>query len=272
MYEIGLSTCGKIVDENLFRTFSESGIKHMEISLTPQEYHNFDYRITKEYASFYGVNLWSFHLPFYPFSEIELSDKALCNETLNYYAELIKKASAIGLDKFVVHPSGEPLENAERYDRMECSKESLYFLAELAKKCGGIVAVEDLPRTCLGNNSDEILELVSVHDDLKVCFDTNHLLSENVCDFVRKIGNKIVTIHVSDCDFTDEKHWLPGEGKINWQDLLHTLKEVGYSGVWMYEIPFENTAKIQRNRELICEDFVKNANEIFANIPFTIIR
>ena len=86
-------------------------------------------------------------------------------------------------------------------------------------------------------------------------------------DFVRAVGKKIVTTHVSDYDFVDEKHWLPGEGKVDWQALVQALKDVGYNGPWLYEIGFECPNTLWRERDLTCEDFANNAAEIFENRP-----
>lgn len=270
MFEIGLSS-GKISEE-LFGNYLKAGIKYMEVSMPYNFYPEIDYKSLKKWSQDYDVNLWSFHLPFDPFTQIEISKKELCKATIEYYTELVAKASDIGIDKFIVHPSGEPIDDSERYDRKERSKESLFELSEIANKNGAVLVAENLPRSCIGKNSDEILELVSVHENIRVCFDTNHLLSEDMCGFVRKLKDSIVTMHVSDYDFTDEKHWLPGEGKTDWQALVSVLEEIGYKGIWLYEVPFVNTAKIQRSRDLVCEDFVRNAKEIFENTPITVIR
>ena len=259
---IGLSTCGKTIDENLFLNFKNAGITHMEVSMGNKS-QSFDYKLIKECALKYGINLWSFHLPFGPFEELDLSKKELAKQSLCCYEELIKKGADIGIDKFVIHPSGEPIDDNERAERMKCAKESLAELACIARKYGSVIAVEDLPRTCLGRNSSEIKELISLNDDLRVCFDTNHLLKEANCDFIYAVGDKIITTHISDYDFVDEKHWLPGEGKINWQELYKALLDVGYEGPWLYEIGFKAPATIQRDRNLTCEDFAEKAKEIF---------
>ncbi|MBQ8812910.1 MAG: sugar phosphate isomerase/epimerase [Lachnospiraceae bacterium] len=183
--------------------------------------------------------------------------------TISYFSELIKKGVDIGIDNFVIHPSGEPIEETESAERMECAKESLAELAEIAARSGATIAVEDLPRTCLGRNSAEILELISVHPALRVCFDTNHLLSEDIPIFIRNVGSKIITLHVSDYDFLNERHWLPGEGDINWSDVLAALQEVGYAGPWLYEVGYSSPATIER-RILSAQDFVDNAQMIFA--------
>jgi len=96
-----------------------------------------------------------------------------------------------------------------------------------------------------------------------VCFDTNHLLDEKIEDFIKELGSKIVTTHISDYDFKNERHWLPGEGDINWQSLMSALDTEGFDGVWLYEIDLTCPWTLERDRELTCEDFAKNAEILF---------
>ena len=261
MYKIGLSTCGKQFNESLFNSYSLAGISSMEISIPKEECDSFDFKNALLLSERYGVELWSFHLPFMPFSVIDISSAQLKDSTRQYLSEIVKKGADIGIQKFIVHPSGEPISDEERLSRLENSKESLYFLADEAKKCGAVICVEDLPRTCLGRNSDEINELTDVHPSLRVCLDTNHLLSETLPHFIVSVGSKIVTTHISDYDFVDEKHWMPGEGKIKWDEVVNALNEINYSGVWLYELGFKAPKTIKRSRELTCDDFVNNANK-----------
>lgn len=271
MYEIGLSTNGKELTEELFEAYQNAGIKHMELSLTfNYEEEAVDYSFVRDMSKKYGINLWSKHLPFGPIDEIDISNPKIAKQTFNYFSELIKRISDIGVNKFVVHPSGEPIEDAERSERLECAKHNLAELAGLAKRCGSVVAVEDLPRTCLGNTSSEIKELISLNDDLMVCFDTNHLLIEDNVDFIKNIGDRIITTHISDYDFINERHWLPGEGKIDWQSLKEALKTANYNGPWLYEVGFKCPKTIIRERDLNCFDFAKNADEILNDKSITI--
>ena len=148
----------------------------------------------------------------------------------------------------------------ERAEKLACSRESLNQLADFAAECGAVICVEDLPRSCLGNSSDEILELISVNDKLRVCLDTNHLLKEDNVDFIRRVGNKIETLHISDYDYVDENNWT-----------FETFALLNYQGVWMYEIGFKCPDSIKRSRDLKCADFARNAREIFNNESLTVI-
>ena len=276
MLKIGLSSCGYALTDENFAALKNAGVDAIEIVRSLEDHKNKDCKEIRTLADRHGVTLWSYHLPFAPFSELEISTSRheVRKFTVELYTEIIKKASASGVDKFIIHPSGEPIAPERREDKMLYSMQSLDILAEVAHSCGAQIAVEDLPRTCLGHTADEVLRLVSANDKLRVCFDTNHLLeyNDNNLNFLEKLGDKIITLHVSDYDFLDEKHWLPGEGRVDWQELYAAILKTGYRGVWMYEIGLTPPKTLNRSRNLTFEDFVRNAHEIFENKTFTVIK
>lgn len=269
MYKIGLSTA-ETVSEKMFADYKRAGIEYMELSRGREESDKFDFAQIKQWSEKYGVKLWSFHLPFWPFDELDISNPSLAQKTIEYFYTFIDKGAEIGIDKYIIHASGEPIEEKDRKERMECAKKSLFALAEYANKKGAVICVEDLPRTCLGRDISDVKELISVHPSIRVCFDTNHLLSDDNVDFVRALGDKIVTLHVSDYDRKNERHWLPGEGIIDWKALISALDEVGYDGVWLYEIDYRCPKTIIRDRDLVCEDFVRNAKEVLEGEQITV--
>ncbi len=273
-WKLGLSSCcmsDKSIEETL-SAYDENGIEYIELSYGYiDEYSSIDWNASKHsLAQHRSVKPWSFHLPFGPFSKLNLAtfDKALLNSTLELYKSAIDHISELGIKLAVVHPSGEPNSDGDRAALLDISAESLAVLAEYAEPRGVTVAVENIPRTCLGNKSAEIKSLISRHRSLKVCFDTNHLLDQRNADFVRDIGEKIITLHVSDYDFLNERHWLPYEGKQNWVELVTALEEANYNGVWMYEIGFHTPKTIDRGRDLTFDDFRQNRNACVKKAPF----
>ena len=267
----GMSCCGfqELSDED-FINLNEAGVEKIEISLKYDKYPSLDCKQIKKRADVYNVELWSFHLPFQPFetNNIASLDKNIRNSTISLHSEYIKRASDVGIQNFIIHPSAEPNREEDRDDMLEYASEALSELAEIAAKEGGIIAVEDLPRTCIGRNSAEIKKLISKNDKLRVCFDTNHLLAQPIREFIEDVGDKIITTHFSDYDFVDEKHWLPGEGKIDWIELLETLEKVGYKGPIIYELgllPPENGSIIRR--PLTFNDFKENYDCLMKRVP-----
>lgn len=274
MLKIGLSTACKVVNEDLFIQYEKAGISMMEISLREPILNALDLEQVKKWAADHNVELWSLHFPFNPDGRADIAahEEEVRKATIEYYTELIKRGISIGIKTFVIHPcSVEPIEEDERREiRMKYSKECLDTLAEIAHNYDAVIAVENLPRSCLARNSKELLELLESNDKLRVCYDTNHLLDQDSLEFINAVGDKIVTLHVSDYDFINERHWLPGEGKLDWQEILKALKDIGYDGPWMYELEFECPETILRDRDLNCEDFALNAKELFENKQITV--
>ncbi len=264
-FKPALSTNEKNFDESLFRLYSEAGLCALEVSKSRPTLDELDYVELSRYAEKYGVEMWSFHLPFSPMKEIDISRPDLTEYTMELYKHYIKRINTeAGIKIFVVHPSGEPIDPADRPMRIACAKKNLAELAEYAKSFGAVIAVEDLPRQCLGNCSAELLELVSAHPDLRICFDTNHLLGEDIVEFIHKVGSKIVTTHFSDFDYINERHWLPGEGSIDWPALIQALEDVGYEGYILYELGYGTPWSLDRPRDLTPADFKRNFDELVA--------
>ena len=215
------------------------GINAIELSVSEWEYRNIDWDSLGKNAREAGIELWSYHLPFGDSVDISAEDSERRETALAIYFSLINKACSIGIKRFVVHPSYEPIADSEREGRLENAKESLARLAEYADALGAVICIEDLPRSCLGHNIAELKALASADERLRICFDVNHLLlqfKDTHADFVRELCEKIATVHFSDYDFIDERHWLPGEGKVDWTVLYTAFEECNYNGVWMYGV------------------------------------
>lgn len=261
MFKVGLSTCDKEITQSLFDDYKKASLDCAEICLSTDAYKSFDIKRSVAYAKNSGININSYHLPY---SLANISKKEYADESVALYSEDIKRVADSGIDKFILHLSGEIFESDPRDEFKKCAKESTFKLVNVAESEGVTIAIENLPRNCLGNSSAEIEEFLEIHPNLRVCLDTNHLTKEPLVDFIKNLGNKIITTHISDFDLVDEKHWLPGKGKINWQEVIDTLKSINYQGVWLYELGFTCPATISRSRELTCEDFANNAKALFS--------
>lgn len=266
-----LSVNNTLTQEDYY-ALRDAGIDCVEISMLDYMYDTFDIDEVVRRAANAGVTVRSFHLRFYPFDKVDISntDEEKRVYAVEYQKRFIKTVSGRGVKIFVIHPSGEPIADEDRPAHIDAAKRSLKELASYAAECGGVLAVEDLPRTCLGNCSEELLDLISVDGRLRVTFDVNHLLKETHRDFVRRIGKYIVNTHFSDYDFSDERHWLPGEGDINWVELMDLLDEAGYEGAINYELSLSKDARfLTRERKLEYTDIKQNHIALENREPIT---
>lgn len=246
-WPLALSYAATQFGDETLAVYRNAGIHYMEFSggnlsaFEETEYVK-NARAIYEKAKSYDVTISSVHLPFSPFSLLDpaFADPAKRDKVVEIQSELLRAAADSGVEIAVIHPSGEPYEESEREDRLQCAIDVIGRLNKIAKEAGITLALENLPRTCLCRNSADMLRFLHDIPDLHVCFDTNHNLAEPNVDFIRAVGSRIVTLHVSDYDFVDEKHWFPMEGLNPWNDMFAVLEEVGYSGRFTYEVGFKD--------------------------------
>lgn len=265
-FRFGMSTVGADLTETHFEEYARAGVRELELSFGHGKHDAIDWQEIRRWAEIYGICLWSFHLPFAEPIDISRTDRSQREYAVAYLCEMTRKAADIGIERMVIHPSREPNEERERQERIRYAQNSLAQISQVAGEYGATIAIENLPRTCLGRNSDEINQLLTADDRLRVCFDTNHLLIQPIKEFVLSVGNKIITTHFSDFDFINERHWLPGEGEIDWKELIEALETVGYEGPILYEVSFKAPATIDR-RMLTTDDFRENHYLVKNKLP-----
>jgi sugar phosphate isomerase/epimerase len=188
------------------------------------------------------VRLHSVHLPYGRALDLSQPDADAREAALATTARNLRLAAALGAPLVVVHPSAEPIPDAERGARLDAARRSLAALARAAADDGVRVAVECLPRTCLGNTAAELRAIVDALDPAAagVCLDVNHLnLREpDLGAAVAALAPRLLTLHCSDNDGVDERHWLPGAagGVVDWTAFLSALRAGGYAGPFLYEV------------------------------------
>lgn len=261
-YELGIS-------QALFGSLSKAeaasmpsaGVKYIEVTMndfwrgyTLEECYKRARNTKQIIENTQGLEVWSVHLPFSKTLDISVTDENARAENVATMKEMIRLAGEFGPKKLVLHPSSEPIAEQDRAERLKCSKKSIGELITVAKEIGAQLCIENLPRTCLGRTSSDMMYLIEDYPEVMVCFDSNHLLIEDHNSFFRNVGERIGTIHASDYDKTDEKHWMPGLGIINWPMFLTNLMHYDYEGVFMTEIKGDYTAAevVYNYKNVIC--------------------
>ena len=234
----GISVKFDLYSHKDFEAFKKAGVDAVEISPRFGNEDKLNWAEIKAEAERTGMVLNSYHLPFSRQYAIADLDESQRQEVVANNIRLMRLAAAAGVRIMVLHPSTEPIADEARSLYMAQSQKSLREMAEVAEELGVVIAVEDLPRTCLGHDATEMKELLSADKRLRMCFDVNHLLRDNHKNMVDAVGDKIVTLHISDYNFEDECHFVPGVGHIDWKALVELLEKADYKGVFMYEVAF----------------------------------
>ena len=175
----------------------------------------------------------SVHISFGLDWEFSSPNEAVRVKAMDNLREILPVINEYAPNYLVIHPSFEPIDPALR----EAHKTALVVSINEIKQLTSIkIAIENLPRTCLFNTAEEGLELLERIGGIYACVDVNHFLFETPQEGIKKLGKYIVTTHISDYDFIDERHLLPTRGKIDWTAVIKAFEEVGYDGVFNSEI------------------------------------
>ena len=186
----------------------------------------------------------------------------------------IDASKMLGVDYAVIHPNTVtvPAEDFNRRKSYDSVMRHLSPFAEYANKVGVKIAVENMRvvhekysthRYC--QDPDELCE---VSDALGccVCWDFGHANIGGLCQSqaIRYIGKRLKVLHVNDNTGTDDDHLPPFVGKIDWRDAMKGLSDIGFSGLFNYEIATSNIPEALRDS--FADYLVRCAREIISYI------
>lgn len=238
--EIGLSYGYLYFTEEAVMKLMDAGIHKVELSLgrPPVDFEEEEFvsRIDQcnEIQKKCGMEIVSVHLPFNPDWELCSCDDRIRNKAMDSYVKMIQYANRLQPKRYVLHPGFPHVPDEERAQRIQNFRKNASILAKMAYPAK--IAVENMAYDCLGNTSDELISLVDGLENVCVCCDMNHWLHEKNYDAIRKLGSRIETVHISDYDEVQERHWLPGKGVSDWNKIIEALYSVGYNGPFLYEL------------------------------------
>lgn len=243
---LGKRGCPFELNEDYFRLCSENNITAMEVNLPfGDDFLAIDFKKLAALAEKHGVELWSFHVPFSDYYDPSNPDDAEAENAMNDFKTLIKNASLGNVKNIVIHPSAEITTLEGRDIRMQKAKQRLSELADFAYDYGMTVAVETLPRLCLGNCTREMQELISLNPKLMICFDVNHIELGTHKEFMQALGSRVATVHISDYVTADD-HLIPFNGKMDWKELIELFNAADYRGPFLYETSMYNPDNTMR--------------------------
>ena len=208
---------------------ANQGVTAIEISVNNSLY--FDYRnafeLNKVLARLqsYGIRVPSIHSPFGQEYDISSLHDEVHEHGVDAIIESIELANIIGAGKVIIHASD--IVSSNRRKRFERAHGVLRELSTLASESGLILAVENLPPNYLGNEPEELFELIDGIDKKSIgfCFDVGHAnLSGNFCEFAEKLLPYSVETHIHDNNGKVDQHKFPGEGTINWKEFSEVYK------------------------------------------------
>ena len=180
-----------------------------------------------------------------PFNKIRREDGSEDVEQFHRNMLLsIEAAGYIGIKHAVIHPKGEQKGSRDNYER-DLAKNIEYMTpyVELAEKVGVKLAFENMrsPLEAQGyhrnfSTADELIPLAD-HFGHGICWDFGHAHTTGLVqsEELRKIGSRLICLHVNDNHAGDDEHLLPFFGSIDWVDAMKGLGEIDFGYCFNYE-------------------------------------
>jgi sugar phosphate isomerase/epimerase len=175
---------------------------------------------------------YTIHAPFADINIASLS-KPLLNATLKRLKQSIAYTSALNAKVWVFHP-GTQTGLSPFYPGTDWKQniESIRTLQKTAEKHGVNIAIENVPEPypfVMKTVEDFTKFYKETNLNIGLVLDVGHAhLNGQIELFLKTFAGKIVHIHASDNMGETDQHLGIGYGKISWQQLAQTLKEIAY--------------------------------------------
>jgi sugar phosphate isomerase/epimerase len=219
------------------------------------------------YIKTLGMKIASIHSNFLQ-TDVSSFDEVLRSGSIEILKSNILTAKRLGAGIIVVHPGGWCIDKSILDAKINTAIRSFAEIAEFAGHNDVRVAIENLPPEFLCDNIEDtqrilngVRRIINCRDSIGICLDTGHANLSNILpEYIAAFGKDIITMHVHDNDgyrggnrskAEDDKHNIPGSGKIDWKDVFKKIYESGYDNVLMLELTDSRSSGKNINKILI---------------------
>jgi len=185
-----------------------------------------------------GLILENIHVPYDDADDLWSESKTLRDKIVNRHTEWLNDCAELDIPVLLMHI----IDRKYPIQPNKWGVESISRLLRIAEDLGVKIALEN---TGSVDYIDFVLrELVSDH--LVFCYDSSHdfLYSSEKAAILKRQGLRLQHLHLSDNDLIKDRHWLPGEGIIDWQKINKAFPRDTYKGNITLEVyPGEDDLK-----------------------------
>jgi len=176
----------------------------------------------------------------YPY-DLSSDDEMLRNRTINYFSKCIDICNSLEVEKMVI-TSGLGRKDIDNKVSWKYSQEGLYFLAKKAESNGVYLMLEPLSRyeSNTVTNKNKLKKMIAEIDNfyIKPMVDTipMFLEKETLEDYFNEFQEDLQHIHLIDTQNYTYDHLAWGDGVLNLENYLNTIKSFKYEGYMTLEI------------------------------------
>lgn len=201
-----------------------------------------------------GMQVWSVHNEFGPGWDLAAVDKLERSEAVANAGALLRAAGTLGARHVVLH-AGEYIPEEAVEAQLERFLVSAQRLVPVAAEAGVMLALENLPPEHLGHSTAQIEWLLErlTEEVVGFCCDTGHALlaGNQPADYVRQFGTRMIAAHLQDTDGVEDAHLFPGKGKVDWEGLFASLREIGFDRPLTIEAAPPEDMSCERMAEIV---------------------
>ena len=132
--------------------------------------------------------------------------------------------------------------------------EALEDLREKAEGVGLCVGIENMPRGrfLLGSSKDFTNFFTEMTmDDAAMTLDVSHANTHEVCEFLTRLGSRIIHMHIHDNYGSHDEHNLIGRGTTDWVAVTRFLKTRSFPGFVIVESTSETIKSYRKACEML---------------------
>lgn len=175
------------------------------------------------------------------------------NLSINQIKWSMNLAQNLGSKLIVLHPGHTPpflfISSLREKGKMNFTN-SLQNLIDYSLETGVPIGLENIPlNLSFCYTLEHLIEYVNSFEKLNVTLDIAHayiiekflqllepqktspLPEERIAETIKKLGKRIINIHLHDNDGSFDQHKVPGEGTINFKPIMKALKEINYNNL-----------------------------------------
>ena len=193
-----------------------------------------------------------------PFADINIASpsKSILDASLKRLKQSMAYANELDAKVWVFHP-GAKTGISQFYPGAEWKQnvESIKKLYEAAEEYGLNIALENLPGKYwfLMHKPEEFMRFYrETNLPLGITLDLGHAyLEDQIEPFFNLLADKIVHIHASDNDGSDDQHKGVGKGKIDYEWFKQTINKTGYDKTVMIESVTDVNETLHKLKQLL---------------------
>jgi len=181
-----------------------------------------------------GIRICSIHAPFRVGVDISAPEPGPAQAALDLYKQCIDAAEELAAAAVIFHPG--PDRTGDDVRRKNTLTGQVIKLAEYIGARNIKLAVENLRNEVLNGALCYSLDMIR-SPKYGLCFDTSHdNLTSRPREILKKYGDRMIAIHVSDNNGRADDHILPYEGRIDWGKFCEIFARIDYAGVFLLEV------------------------------------